>query len=94
MVSKASALGDQISSLTDKLQAAEDTIAKLNARLEELVTARRDHENRLMANFVRVLNEKKLKIRNQQRLLAGAKLDKSQSRHMSLFYVTLYALLK
>lgn len=83
MVCKASALGEQISSLADKLQAAEDTIAKLNARLEELVAARRDHENRLMTNFVRVLNEKKLKIRNQQRLLAGAKLDASQSRHLS-----------
>lgn len=37
--------------------------------------AKTEHENRLVANFVQVLNEKKLKIRNQQRLLASATVD-------------------
>lgn len=37
--------------------------------------AKIEHENRLVANFVQVLNEKKLKIRNQQRLLASATVD-------------------
>ncbi|KAL1967238.1 hypothetical protein VTN77DRAFT_3284 [Rasamsonia byssochlamydoides] len=75
MISRADALRQQISSLTDRLKAVEDTIRKLNAQLEELVEAKNEHENRLMTNFVQVLNEKKLKIRNQQRLLASAKVD-------------------
>jgi site-specific recombinase len=79
MISRADALGHQIASLSDRLQAAEDTICKLNSHLEQLVTTKRDHENQLMANFVQVLNEKKLKIRNQQRLLAGAKIDTEKS---------------
>lgn len=75
MISRADSLRQQISSLTERLQAAEDTISKLNSQLEELIEAKNEHENRLMMNFVQVLNEKKLKIRNQQRLLASAKVD-------------------
>lgn len=37
--------------------------------------AKSQHENQLLANFAQLLNEKKLKIRNQQRLLASATAD-------------------
>lgn len=75
MISKADALENQVATLSDRMQAAESTIAELNSQLDQLVISRRDHENHLMANFVRVLNEKKLKIRNQQRLLATGSID-------------------
>ncbi|KAJ5512984.1 hypothetical protein N7463_002536 [Penicillium fimorum] len=68
-------LEQQVSSLTASYRLAEDTIHKLNEQLEELVHAKTEHENRLVANFVQVLNEKKLKIRNQQRLLVSATVD-------------------
>jgi predicted TIM-barrel fold metal-dependent hydrolase len=84
MISRADTLDQQISSLTDRLQAAEDTIKKLNSQLEELVEAKNEHENHLMTSFVQVLNEKKLKIRNQQRLLASAKVDMGRGMSFSL----------
>jgi predicted nucleic acid-binding Zn-ribbon protein len=84
MISKADALNHQVTSLSDRMQAAEATIAELNSQLDQLVTSRKDHEDYLMANFVRVLNEKKLKIRNQQRLLAAGKIDPEKSTLMWL----------
>ncbi|KAJ5836135.1 hypothetical protein N7447_002161 [Penicillium robsamsonii] len=68
-------LEQQVSSLTAHYRLAEDTIHRLNEQLEELMHAKTEHENRLVAKFVQVLNEKKLKIRNQQRLLASATVD-------------------
>jgi uncharacterized protein YigA (DUF484 family) len=72
---RADMLEQKVSSLTGRYRLAEDTIYRLNEQLQELMDAKSQHENRLMANFVQVLNEKKLKIRNQQRLLASATVD-------------------
>ncbi|KAJ5840029.1 uncharacterized protein N7525_005217 [Penicillium rubens] len=72
---RAHVLEQQVSSLTGRYRLAEDTIHRLNEQLEELMHAKTEHENRLVANFVQILNEKKLKIRNQQRLLASATVD-------------------
>ncbi|OQE22009.1 hypothetical protein PENFLA_c013G01589 [Penicillium flavigenum] len=69
---RAHILEQQVSSLAGRYRLAEDTIHMLNEQLEELMHAKTEHENRLVANFVQILNEKKLKIRNQQRLLASA----------------------
>lgn len=74
-VARADALQGQVSSLTDRYRAAENTIQKLNAQLEELLDAKNQHEAQLMHHFVQLLNEKKLKIRNQQRLLAASTAD-------------------
>ncbi|KAF7115103.1 hypothetical protein CNMCM5793_001337 [Aspergillus hiratsukae] len=74
-VARADALEERLSTLTDRYRAAEDTIQRLNKQLEEFMSAKSQHDELLMANFVQLLNEKKLKIRNQQRLLASAKVD-------------------
>ena len=58
-----------------RLSTQEATIAELTAQLDELIKAKQDHEDVLMARFCQLLNAKKLKIRDQQRLLAGAKID-------------------
>jgi hypothetical protein len=42
--------------------------------------AKTQHENQLVANFAQLLNEKKLKIRNQQRLLASATADPTKGK--------------
>lgn len=63
---------------------AEETITKLNTQLEDLVQAKNDHDDQLVAKFVQLLNEKKLKIRNQQRLLASANIDTNKGRHVSV----------
>lgn len=73
--SAADTLETQVASLSARYRAAEDTISKLNAQLEELVRAKSEHEDQLIAKCVQLLNEKKLKIRNQQRLLASSNVD-------------------
>lgn len=74
-ITKADALEKQLSSLSHRCHLAEDTIQQLNKQLEELIDAKSQHEDQLVANFAQLLNEKKLKIRNQQRLLASATVD-------------------
>lgn len=74
-ISKCDGLEQQLSSLTERYRVAEDTIQQLSRQLEDLIRAKSQHENQLVANFAQLLNEKKLKIRNQQRLLASAKVD-------------------
>jgi hypothetical protein len=64
-----------VTSLTDRYRTAEDTIAKLTQQLADLMQAKSQHENQMVVNFAQLLNEKKLKIRNQQRLLASAAAD-------------------
>lgn len=64
-------LENQLLSLTGRCRIAEESIQKLSEQLDNLMRAKTQHENRLVANFVQLLNEKKLKIRNQQRLLAS-----------------------
>ncbi len=68
-------LKDQLSSLKSKYSEQQDTINKLNAQLEELIAAKASHETELLAKFCNLLNGKKAKIRDQQRLLASAKVD-------------------
>ncbi|RDW95317.1 hypothetical protein BP5796_01080 [Coleophoma crateriformis] len=65
-----------------KLEDAEKKIKELEAALQEsqasnrdFVKAKADHEDDLLQKFSILLNEKKLKIRDQQRLLASAKVD-------------------
>ncbi|KAK3671057.1 hypothetical protein LTR78_009018 [Recurvomyces mirabilis] len=53
----------------------EDDVAKLTKQLEDLVHAKKDHESEILKKCAALLNAKKLKIRDQQRLLSGAKID-------------------
>ncbi len=68
--------------LRSKYESAQATIASLDAKLEELVRAKADHEEELISKFVLLLNEKKLKIRNQQRILSTAKVDEKKLQQM------------
>ncbi|EEH50458.2 uncharacterized protein PADG_06538 [Paracoccidioides brasiliensis Pb18] len=74
-ISRAEGLENQLLSLTAKYTAAESIISKLNAQLQELIKEKAQHDDQLIAKFSQLLNEKKLKIRNQQRLLAMARID-------------------
>ncbi|CAI7659237.1 unnamed protein product [Penicillium pancosmium] len=76
------ALEQETSTLNARYQEAANTVQKLTQQLEDLVQAKAQHENQLMANFTQLLNEKKLKIRNQQRLLASATADPDKVSEM------------
>ena len=74
-VDRANLLEDKVEDLSLKYDEQGKAIEKLNQQLEELIEAKREHENSLLEKFQALLNSKKLKIRDQQRLLAGAKVD-------------------
>jgi hypothetical protein len=58
-------------SLKDK----DEQIARLQESLEELVKLKNESESQLLEKFSLLLNEKKLKIRDQQRLLLTSNVD-------------------
>jgi hypothetical protein len=63
--------------LNSQLIAANAKITRLEEQLQGLVDEKLAHANALLQKFADLLNSKKLKIRDQQRLLAGAKVDPS-----------------
>lgn len=66
---------DLSSKLNDKgsrLNEAERKIESLKDHLDELIAAKEEHETQLLSKFALLLNEKKLRIRTQQRQLAEA----------------------
>ncbi|PYI12126.1 hypothetical protein BO78DRAFT_332254, partial [Aspergillus sclerotiicarbonarius CBS 121057] len=79
-VTRADFLEQRLSGLQQHCLTAENTIKQLNRQIEELISAKSHHEDQLMMNFTQVLNQKKLKIRNQQRLLASAKVDMGEGK--------------
>jgi exopolyphosphatase/pppGpp-phosphohydrolase len=74
-ITRAGILEQRFNSLIARFHAAEDTIKSLSKQLEKLISSKNEDEQRLMSDFTQLLNEKKLKIRNQQRLLASANVD-------------------
>lgn len=63
----------------------QDTIAKLSAQLDDLIQTKSETESAMLQQFMELLNEKKRKIRDQNRLLARAKVDKDTGEPSSRF---------
>ena len=82
-IDRSSALQDKIQSLNVKYEEQGNMIQKLNQQLEDLVEAKKDHETLLLEKFQQLLNAKKMKIRDQQRLLAGAIVNPEKGRYIS-----------
>ncbi|KAL7944399.1 hypothetical protein V8C42DRAFT_326686 [Trichoderma barbatum] len=57
----------------------EATVKVLKSQLDELVTSKQDDETALLLKFRDLLNEKKVKIREQQKVIAAGPLPSSQS---------------
>ncbi|KAK4550467.1 hypothetical protein LTR36_000046 [Oleoguttula mirabilis] len=74
-VEAADDLRAQLETLQLSVVSQQEQVATLNRQLDDLVKAKKDHEDELLKKFAALLNEKKLKIRDQQRLLAGAKVN-------------------
>ena len=66
----------QMADLQARINSEQETIAKLNAQLEDFIKTKNETETAMLQQFMELLNEKKRKIRDQSRLLAGAKIDK------------------
>lgn len=66
---------EELEALKRRIDEKEDTIRKLQASSDELVRLKNENETQLLEKFSLLLNEKKLKIRDQQRLLTDANVD-------------------
>lgn len=69
-----------VGTLEQKLAESSETVTKLQEQLNSLTQAKQEHENALLQKFSELLNSKKLKIRDQQRLLSTAKLDPEKGK--------------
>ena len=71
------AVEDELTSLRLRYRSQEETIKKLDQQLEDFIKVKVEHDNALLEKFAELLNAKKLKIRDQQRLLDAAKMGSS-----------------
>ena len=78
-VERSNELDREFQDLISKYDEQSRKMEKLNNQLEDLIKAKRDHEDSLLRKFRELLNTKKLKIRDQKRILASAKLDPKQA---------------
>jgi hypothetical protein len=67
-----------VADLKAKLADKEEEVMKLDEKLAELIKIKSAYEDDLTEKFSILLNEKKLKIRDQQRLLACANVDRAR----------------
>lgn len=74
-VIRANALEKDVRDLQAKYEEQGDIIKNLRTQLDDFTKAKKNHEDALLEKFRELLNTKKLKIRNQQRLLATAKVN-------------------
>ncbi|KAL8869876.1 MAG: hypothetical protein Q9198_007777, partial [Flavoplaca austrocitrina] len=79
-ISRAESLETEAQTLQMKLAEQTEFAQNLNAQLDELILAKKEHEDTLLEKCAILINEKKGKIRDQQRLLADAKVDPKKLR--------------
>ncbi|KAI0484206.1 hypothetical protein GGR56DRAFT_612775 [Xylariaceae sp. FL0804] len=68
-------VAEDLAAATAKVTALEESADELKRQLDELIRAKDEDETLMLEKFRDLLNEKKLKIRQQQRLLASASVD-------------------
>jgi DNA double-strand break repair and V(D)J recombination protein XRCC4 len=83
-VDKQNAVESELNALRTQSESDRDTITYLRAELANLVQAKSEHEDQLLSKFALLLNEKKLKIRNQQRILSTARVDKRKLQPLQI----------
>ena len=76
----------ELAEVKARIDSEKDTITRLNAQLDDFIKTKNEAEAAMLQQFMELLNEKKRKIRDQSRLLAGAKVDKSTGMHSFLLY--------
>ena len=81
-VDKTQSLQSELSALSERNNEDKSTIAQLESQLADLVKAKADHEEQMLLKFVFLLNEKKAKIRDQQRILQTATLDEARKKQL------------
>ncbi|KAH0265062.1 hypothetical protein KCU91_g11660, partial [Aureobasidium melanogenum] len=81
-VSRADGLAHQLATFQSTVAEHQKTIDDLTAQLDDLVKAKKSHQDEMLRKFAALLNTKKLKIRDQQRLLAHSNVDPTTADHV------------
>lgn len=68
-------VADELAAATAQIKTLEESVEELRSQLDEFIAAKEEDETQLLEKFKDLLNAKKLKIRQQHRLLARAKID-------------------
>lgn len=76
-------LRSELGTLQDSVLQQRQELSRLQNELDNLIKAKKEHEDELLSKFAALLNSKKLKIRDQQRLLSGAKIDADAADEVS-----------
>jgi DNA polymerase III alpha subunit (gram-positive type) len=71
----------EMAQLKARVEGEQGTIDKLNAQLQDFIKTKNESETAMLQQFVELLNEKKRNIRDQSRILAGAKVDKTTGKY-------------
>ncbi|KAL8693086.1 MAG: hypothetical protein Q9218_002010 [Villophora microphyllina] len=74
-ITRADTLFTQSQALEQEIAEQTQVVDRLRTQLEELIQAKKEHEDALLQKCAILINEKKAKIRDQQRLLATSKPD-------------------
>ncbi|MCJ1477297.1 hypothetical protein MMC13_005968 [Lambiella insularis] len=74
-ISRANGLEAELGGLSNRFQEQSLRIQELTQKLDALAESRKQQDSALLEKFEKILNKKKLKIRDQQRLLATAKVS-------------------
>jgi hypothetical protein len=74
--------------LRTQTKSDQETIASLKAQINDLIKAKANHETQLLSKFALLLNEKKRKVRIQQRILSTAKVNKGKLEELKLIEST------
>ncbi|KAJ4307031.1 hypothetical protein N0V88_000406 [Collariella sp. IMI 366227] len=69
---------DTVISEKSKISDLEARVTELRTQLDELIESKKARETEILEKFCSLLNEKKVKIREQQRLLSTAQVDPSK----------------
>lgn len=85
-VVRSQALEQEVKELQNQFKKQGEVVAKLNEQLQNLIASQTDLKNTLFQKFAASLNKKKLKIRDQQRLLATAKVNQDKGSHDSTYF--------
>ncbi|KAI5205583.1 hypothetical protein AUEXF2481DRAFT_388214 [Aureobasidium subglaciale EXF-2481] len=81
-VFRADTLAHRLATFQSTVAEHQKRIDELTAQLDDLVKAKKSQQDEMLRKFAALLNTKKLKIRDQQRLLARAKVDPRAADHV------------
>ncbi|KAI0394954.1 hypothetical protein F5Y17DRAFT_425450 [Xylariaceae sp. FL0594] len=70
-----SRMAEELAAAKGQVEALENSVAELRKQLDDFITSKAEDETQMLEKFRDLLNAKKLKIRQQQRLLAAASVD-------------------